>query len=63
MASDPHEIADTEIAEFRDVTQLDDGTWRAVHRATEDEVVAGDFAELRLTTMAVRCAWPLRETP
>ncbi|TYB50216.1 hypothetical protein FXF51_56670 [Nonomuraea sp. PA05] len=49
-----------EITEFRDVEQLPDKSWRAVHKPTGEVIFAADFYELeRIKAPAVRIAYAL----
>lgn len=51
----------SEIPEFRDVEQLLDGSWRAVHRPSGEVIAAVTFYQLeQIEAPAVRIAYTLR---
>ncbi|TYB69783.1 hypothetical protein FXF51_06355 [Nonomuraea sp. PA05] len=50
-----------EIPEFRDIEQLDDGSWRAVHKLSGEVIEAATFSRLEsIEAPAQRLAYTLR---
>jgi hypothetical protein len=53
-----------EIPEFRDVEQLPDGSWRAIHKPSGETITAADFYRLeRIEAPVVRISYSLKRTP